>query len=115
MSDNRLTIGWMAELKNPISKDNWGEIHDEYDQAGIGLNYEGTLVYVTVISESMSDGFRLHFLDAENADMLINAMNEKGIAIKMETAMPFVDLWYDSADSNHSDITLKQFKQKTGS
>lgn len=108
MSSNRLTIGFMAELRVPIAE----EELDKFD-GPLQINYEGTLAYIVTKGDFLENAYGINMSEISGVEskMLRDlAMHEKH-PIKCGTTRFFFDIWYDGADSNHANITLKQFKE----
>lgn len=112
MSENMITFGLMAELEVPVAKEARDFVSERMDEVGLGLNYEGTLIYSTTFHKSLHEGFDIHFPSVINPDTLYNKAWNLGFAVKQNTITPFFDLWYNGTDSNHADITLEQFRAK---
>ena len=113
MSSNCITFGWMGALKEPISEESRDFVSERLDEKGLGLNYEGTLVYRVVEHDSLEEAFGIHVLDNAGRNELFNDVWSMGFALDIESIRMFVDLWYNGVDSGHSDITLEQFREKS--
>jgi hypothetical protein len=116
MSDNVFTLGLMAELLEPVTDAASQEaLSERLDRQGLGLNYEGTLVYMTVNHGPMEENFHLHKIHGAGMDETEGSFLLRtkivGITIRPATTIRFLDLWYNGTDSNHADITLEQFRK----
>lgn len=113
MSDNRFTTGWMAELVEPISKESRDFVSGQLDKIGVGLNYEGTLVYSIIEDEDLNLSFGVTFPSCYEAggESLFNAVWNQGFGVVRGSVRFFVDIWYDGTDSTHSCITKEEFRK----
>lgn len=114
MSDNRITFGHMAALKEPITDaETRDDVNEDlyWNNTGLFLNYEGTLVGSTTEDTDLANGFDIHLLKG-GKKAFIRQCKEEGFEVDEKTVAKFVDLWYDGCDSTHASITLDEFKKK---
>jgi len=109
MSDNVLTTGWVAELETPINSPD----SDYFDEYNLGINYEGTLVYLIVDTQPLYDMFGVHLYNqiSDYPSLLTKKAIEAGHPIKTESIRQFIDIWYNGSYSNHDDLKLVKFKE----
>jgi hypothetical protein len=112
MSDNCITMGWMGALKEPV-KDDRDAISEMLDNYGFGINYEGTLIYETTMRKTLGEAVGIHILDLTNPGAFYDDVWSAGFALEQDAIRPFVDLWYNGADTGYSEITLAQFQEKS--
>lgn len=114
MSDNRFTLGWIGELDTPLTAEEQEAVNDRLYNEGVGLevNYEGTLLIMTTKDERLDEGFGLHVLQrgTESDLFVLGAKHDQPVVFS--SIRPFIDLWYDGADSTHSTLTLKEFREQ---
>ena len=116
MSDTVCTKGIMAELKIPLSGEDRDEISDELYclSSNLNINYEGTLLIqsettdIYGITWNSSNLYRGTML--EEIKNLPESLRDK-LDIKEETSKTFSEVWYNGGDSEHSTITLEEFKK----
>lgn len=117
MSDNMVTAGVMAALLGPVPDAvRAEEIKELMAAEGCAANYEGTVVYMTLLHESIEESFHLHVLPGTNEAtlLLFEACERAGVFMDVLTAGVFVDLWYNGTDAGHDDVTREAFLAKRG-
>lgn len=113
MSENKITLGFMAELINPVGNhhtDEWTAVTEKlYDgSTNLELNYEGNIVFSRDFHKDACE-FNLqvgtHGIPLE----FIHRCAVAGLAIKPTTVKPYTAHWYNGADSPMSDMALGEF------
>lgn len=114
MSDNVLSYGFIAVLKEPVD-------HEEFfDKAWNGqwpvmVNYEGTLVYSdSNAHKSYQDRTNIYGLflgPSRQADAQEFEKNciEHGLSVDMATIKPYTCIWYNGCDSDMASLTKEKF------
>lgn len=114
MSSNCITIGWMGELKEPVERGARDTISELLSEHGLGINYEGTLVYTTTDHELLHEAVTCHILDdLTGAPRFYDEVWKTGFAPIRDSIRMFVDIWYDGTDSGHDELTLVEFREKS--
>lgn len=113
MSNTRITIGYMAELKIPRSEDDYSEICDRlYDmESNLALNYDCNLLFSTDFDDIAYEFTGIKFGLNQSVQEFIEEAKEHGLDVKEETVKPYTCLWYDGADSYMSTTTLEEFRE----
>ncbi|MEX0327213.1 MAG: hypothetical protein AB3N07_00705 [Ruegeria sp.] len=115
MSEDRVTIGLIGELATAIPEDHCDVAHERLEEIDLRLNSEGTFVCQIHTEGPLIDNFGIHFLT--NWEVERNRLHQKvsklGFHIHPDNIHPFVDLWYDGAESNHEELTVKKFRELT--
>ena len=111
MSDNVMSRGMMAPLKNPILDREEREEFDEllYDkQTGLHLNYEGTLIY-SDDRGSADDAYGIIFEVNDSRGEFLASLQEEGIEIDETKMLPYQCYWYNGSDPDMGLLKLKDY------
>lgn len=115
MSENKITIGFMAELATPVGKHTtelWEATQDALYESDtkLELNYEGTLVFSRDVHE---DAYNFNMQLGVSGDIagFISRCAFINLPVKPETIEPFFAHWYNGSDSPMSDTTLAEFNE----
>lgn len=112
MSENVISVGCMAKLKNPVGsykEDMWEDFSDMLYEHNLILNYDGNIVFTDTHCNSYDFSFK--FIDDNMKNEFIKTCSENGIDIDIENVKIYVSQWYNGTDSYMSDITLEQFNK----
>ena len=113
MSEDVTSQGFFGVLVNPVldqgERDNIIEILYDSD-VGLGLNYEGTLVF----SENYTDGYGLTFgaFDNDGRESFKKLCLENYLEVDSDTITPYICTWYNGSDSDMSLLTAKEYMEK---
>lgn len=114
MSEQRVTVGVIAELSFPVGKYDskaHRELEDRLDLMGskLKITYDGNMiVYVHEETASYDAGMVIF---GENDDIyagFIEQLNQAGISTIKKNKKVFVDNWYDGCDAPHMMLTLEK-------
>ncbi|MCT4602378.1 MAG: hypothetical protein N4A59_05615 [Marinifilum sp.] len=106
----------MAELKIPLSDEDRDDINEELYVFGsnLNINYEGTLLIQSETTDIYGIAWNSPALYRdtmlEEIKNLPESLRDK-LDIKEETSKTFSEVWYNGGDSEHSTITLEEFKK----
>lgn len=111
MSDNVMSVGFMAPLITPLVKRSeelellrerlWGG-------SDLEINYEGTLVY----SAENNDVYGLHFGTQATVLDFLKQLDEMGLSVDTSRIVFYTCLWYDGSYSDMSMLTLEEFTEQ---
>lgn len=107
MSSQRLTIGMIALLKNPIPEVDWETVtNDLYNKdSRIRITYGGEMVvYIHKDTEVYDMGIEIFDVQGSSEDFDEELM-KAGLEILTGSKKSFVDNWYDGADAGHIDLS----------
>lgn len=119
MSENKITMGFIAELLTPVgdhSTETWEEKQEALYAADskLELNYEGTLLFSTDFDKPVYDFSGMHFgkpkKEAEAG--FVSRCALVGLPVKLDSVQPYFSHWYNGADSPMSMLTLAEFKSE---
>lgn len=116
MSENKITIGFMAELVTPVGKHTtelWESTQDALYESGseLELTYEGTLVF-TKVTHVDSYNFDILIGRPAGCNEFIELCQSNGLALKPDTIKPYFAHWYNGSDSPMSDMTLAKYNEE---
>lgn len=105
MSENCISYGYVAKLKNPVDD----VIQDRMYELGcfMEINYDGTLIRCS--ETCFSNEFSLILGEPKGKDIFLKELNKFGISIESETIKPFFCQWYNGADDPMDEMTLEVF------
>lgn len=113
MSDNKISIGFMAELTQPIGDHNteaWQELTErlETTNSGLELNYDGTLVFS---KETDDYAYQVDMVVVPRGgdSRLIELCNAAKLDIDGGGAKAYSCHWHNGSDSPMSTMTLAEF------
>lgn len=115
MSCYVVNTGFMAEIENPISRNEWSKYNDKFyeDDIGINLNYEGTIVYSTDTEENLGDyGLKIANTNINSIKKFVENAKKYGLIIKEDTIRTYSCIWYNGADSDMSLLTLEEYNNE---
>jgi len=116
MSDNRISIGYAAEITTHIGNCRtieWEEWEEKLSEYGLSINYDGTIVYSVLLCEILYE-FNAEFNvgTPEQRQQFIDDVAKTGLKITQDTACSYVSCWYDGTDPYMSDLSLDTFREK---
>lgn len=119
MSENKITIGLIAELLTPVGNhttEAWEEKQEALYQADskLELNYEVTLVFSRDFDKPEYEFSGMKFGKPKQADVtgFVSRCALIALPIKINTVQPYFSLWYNGSDSPMSLLTLAEFEAK---
>lgn len=107
MSDNVLSYGIMAVLKNPIGDlhtEEWEVKNEALYEEGFSLNYEGTLIFS---DEGGSETYGIQLAQPHMFEEFYISMQRLGI--EYEEPRFYSCMWYNGSDSDMSMMTKEKF------
>lgn len=115
MSENKITIGFMAELVTPVGNyqtEEWEALQEKLYASGTGLElaYVGTLIFSKVTHVDAHD-FSLLLGNPSNPDDFVKKCADAGLPVKAESVLPYFSHWYNGSDSPMSAMSLTKFKE----
>lgn len=114
MSEQRVTVGVIAELAFPVGKLNdkaHRELEDKLDSMSskLKVSYDGTMIiYVHEDTPAYDAGLVLFGDNEEIYSGFIAQLNMAGISTVKKNKKVFVDNWYDGCDPPHVMLTLEK-------
>lgn len=112
MSDNQITLGYMAELTQPVgdsSTEAWEAMQERLQATtNLQLNYDGTIVFSKIVQD-VAYNFDLKLLQQGAGTEFIKDCATAVLSIDAGGMRPFFSHWYNGADSPMSTITLAEF------
>lgn len=108
MSDNQVSVGLVAPLNTPISKDKYDEVSQFLESADLFINYDGTLIFMQV-KKMASYNFDMQIGRPENPDTFAAICKVAGYPIQSHNCESYVAHWYDGSDSPMSTLTLENY------
>lgn len=114
MSEQRVTVGVIAELSFPVGKLN-DKAHRELEdklysmRSRLKISYDGTMVIYVHEDKPVYDAGLVLFGDNEEMySGFIAQLNMAGISTVKKNKKFFVDNWYDGCDPPHVMLTLEK-------
>ena len=112
MSEQRVTVGVMAQLHGPVGdlrQESHCKLEDLLESIGsrLKLSYGGDIiVYIHQDGPSYDSGLVL--MSKDIMEDFYNELAHADLYVYQGTAKQFVDNWYDGADPSHLNITLEE-------
>lgn len=108
MSDNVISVGFMAVLKKPVGNHHtsaWGIEQDRLYAVNndVQLNYDGDVVYF-VKKQEESYAFDMQIGTPGTREEFLAVIQQTGLEVIEDTIRPFFAHWYNGADSPMSEI-----------
>lgn len=114
MSEERVTVGVVAELSFPVGKydkETHRSLEEKLDlmDSKLKISYDGTMIiYVHKDTPAYEAGLVIF---GENDDIytgFIEELKKAGLSTIKKNKKVFVDNWYDGSDAPHMMLTLKK-------
>lgn len=109
MSENVFDMGWIGQLLVPVPDEKLSEVSEALDAQGLGINYEGTLIYQVNKHGDLTEEFGMNILPTVFMHHFTAACREAGYHVINNTCRQFADFWYNGSDSSHDDLTLERY------
>lgn len=127
MSETVLSKGWVAQLSNPISRDQYDDSYQEvleefYENNDfiLGINYEGTLIYSDIKRKSGGRGsydfYGIWISGQKTRDVsivtkadFISACQSVNLDLYADTIKEYTSIWYNGSDAYIDDLKLEEF------